>query len=67
MAKLETYNKIVNCAFGDGIKDTYPNMTDKEAYATDVAADKIYSRLYKLLGIAKIHKKMDIAKQVNNS
>ena len=58
-AKLEIYNSI-ECTLYDGALYANPDMTDREAEATDDAVNKQTHRLYKTLGIAKIHAKMGI-------
>ena len=58
-AKLAIYNSI-ECTLFDGAHYEYPEMTSREAQATDDAVGKQTQRLYNTLGMAKIFAKMGI-------
>tara|TARA_R110001632_G_scaffold201652_1_gene324607 strand:+ start:292 stop:510 length:219 start_codon:yes stop_codon:yes gene_type:complete len=56
-AKLEIYMAI-ECTLYDGAQYAYPDMTNREAEAVDLAVGKQTQRLYNTLGMAKIFAKM---------
>jgi hypothetical protein len=58
-AKLSLYNSIEAALF-DGAKYEYPDMTDREAQATEDALSKQTNRLYKILGMRRIFSKIGI-------
>jgi hypothetical protein len=60
-AKLSIYNSI-ECTLFDGAKYEFPEMTDREAQATEDAVNKQQDRLYKTLGMAKIFAKMGVGR-----
>ena len=56
MAKLELFD-TARAVLYDGAQHAHPNMTDREAAATDAALSKLQDRLYDFLGMAKINAK----------